>query len=494
MAIYRYQPESLIDSLQMAVNDSGGARAYLHAGKTANYEQLQVLQQAIQAEGWHTVPTLVDGEPVLEVRGFKKPDDALTFLSNHGWTQGTPNVQPQENDTPTLKEKRQARTLKFAGLSYNIGDISYLLYTVGPYLAHRKTMSPTDKLFGKLDIAGGIGYMAGSLALTRWGDKDQSQNTIRTAVKKIERYAMKEGIGIEADTGLKQITTDQPKTLWDKINLVGGRYPSEVLNSVYVGVGACIAAVSFYRGTREIPGHLVGKELADALATRKAFRQDVGLGMLTGASAIAGLTIKEKKWVEGEPHRKGLGRVLDFIQEKPLRATGIGFMLATLCHAKGTYAHWKAGTEKPIYLAGRGIFVATNLFSEAMIALSSKGHGTGVKPDESIDKTVIAATAEMLLRQPEAERARLIDQLAGYIASPEVLGGKADVIAGRLHKQIESMKASPWLKYVNEAPTALPEPANDAATAHGHPQIPSAKVEAIHHEQTLAGEKARAVG
>jgi len=56
-----------------------------------------------------------------------------------------------------------------------------------------------------------------------------------------------------------------------------------------------------------------------------------------------------------------------------------------------------------------------------MLAISSKGHGTGVKPDESVDKSVIATTAELIQRQPEAKREALIEQFSGYMASADVL-------------------------------------------------------------------------
>lgn len=487
LAIYRFQPDSLIDSLQIRVNDTGSARAYLHAREGAEAEELHAIQAAITAHGWKTVPTLHDGEPTLEVRGFTKPDDALGLLASHGWTLGTPTVQAQPDDTPTVKEKRAARTLKFAGYSYNLGDLSYLFYTVGPYLEHRKTMSPSDKVFGKIDIASGIGYMAGSLALTRYGGRDQSQNTIRTAVQKIERYARKEGIVPQEDTALKQITTDKPKGLLDKIDIIGSRYPSEVLNSVYVFVGACISAVAFYRGTREIPNHLTGALRSEAIAKRNAFRNDVGLGLITGASAIAGLAIKEKKPVEGEPGRHGIiGGALDWIQEKPLRATGIGYMVATAFHARGTYKQFKAGSEKPIYLAGRAVFIASNIFSELMLTLSSKGHGTGVKPDESIDRTVISATAELLLRQPEEKRLQLADQMAGYIASPEVLGGKAEDVAERLIKHMRAMEKNPWLANVGQAAEHNAMAANDNLAEKPGTTISTGQSQGMLHEAAQA--------
>jgi predicted Zn-dependent protease len=102
--------------------------------------------------------------------------------------------------------------------------------------------------------------------------------------------------------------------------------------------------------------------------------------------------------------------------------------------------------------------VGTNLLSEWLLAISSKGHGTGVKPDDSVDRTVIAATAQTILQQPEEKRENLITQLSGYMALPDVLGGEAKDIEAKLRELLAASSENPWLK---KAMPKLPAKAND---------------------------------
>lgn len=478
MAIYRFQPDSLIDSLQIRVNDTGGARAYLHAREGASGEELKAIQAALTAHGWKTVPTLHDGQATLEVRGFRKPEDALALLSSHGWTQGTPTVQAQDDDTPTKEERHRNSTLKYAGALYVLGDLCFFRYAHGQYKHDLPKNNPATNFFNKLDIGAGVGYAMGSASLLTFGSRDQSLNTIQNTTKKIHAYLRKEQVGVEDNTPLDNYAYGQKKGIIGTIGHTLAKYPSETLNTVYVGVGALLGTAAMYRAIR---AHQVGN-----IAERNDDLWDIGLGAITASSALAGLLIKEKKPGEEKEKRHGLGAVADWIQEKPLRATGYGFMIATLFHAKSTWGKYQKGDEMVRkYAKYRGGFVAANLGAEALLTLSSKGHGTGVKPDESIDQTVISATAELLLRQPEEKRMQLLDQLAGYMASSDLLGGKADVIAERLVKQMQAMEHNPWLAQAMPMGLANPEAANDNPPEKPATMVSQGQSQGMLHEGAL---------
>lgn len=464
MPIYRYQSGSIIDEVSILANENGGLRAYVHADASASAELLRQIHTALDIRGLKTVAIHYEGKPCLEVRGFKSAHEAEKLFADNGWVYGKPSVTQHESDVSSAGDKLKHLTLKAAGISYNIGDVAYMTYAYKQYKNEQKLKNPSNDFFNQLNILAGLGYAAGSSVLTFYGSRDQSKNTIQDATKKIQNYLMKEGVSINDDDSIKKLPKSPQVSTWGKIDRLLAKYPSEALNSIYVGVGGILSAAAFYRATRPI-SHLQGSELHAAVKERNAEIWDIGLGAITAASAIAGLAIKEKKPDEDQEKRSGIGAVFDWIQEKPLRATGAGFMVATLFHGYGTYQKYNAGNaEVKQTVVGRGIFVAANIVSEILMAISSKGHGIGVKPDKSIDETVIAAVAETILKQPEAKREALIHQLSGYLASPDVLGGKAATVEFNIRENIAGLSRNPWLSRVK----------------------PSSKIQHIAHEQMLS--------
>lgn len=449
MAIYRYPTESLIDEVHVLTNEKGGLRAYLYADNGSDTEHLRRIKQDLRAEGMKCVPTVHEGRPVLEVRGFKKTEELITNLDKLHAFKGNAHITAEASDVRSKKEQRANSTLKLAGLSYNVGDISYIIYA---YRQFKDEFVPNVKgnltnFFNKFNIYAGIGYALGSTALSVYGSRDQSLNTINAANQKIYAHLRKEGIDVPEGSTLKSATQEKDRGFFGNIDHFLAKYPSETLNSIYVFVGFALMTAAGYRATRPTAG-LTGEALAHAIKDKKAEVKDIGLGVMTAGSALAGLMIKEKKPIEGERKRKGIGRVIDWIQEKPLRATGIGYFISTLFHAASTVDKYRIGdvqTRKTVVY--RGVFVAANIFSEVMLFLSSKGHGTGVKPDDSVDRSVIAATAELTLRQPLEKREKFIENISGFMASRDVLGLSAEKISAELRTHIKALESSPWTKY-----------------------------------------------
>jgi hypothetical protein len=475
--MYRYQSGSLIDEVQILTNESGGTRAYFYARSDATPEQLTQIQSVISSLGWKSVPSIHDGRAALEIRGFKNPLIALQTITAQRWGIGTPAVTAQEDDVPSTSEKFANATLRTAGFSYILGDFCYITYATKQYLHELSQGSKSKNFFNRVNIVAGFGYALGSIALGAYGSRDQSQNTIRSASEKVRHYLRKETIEVPDDTSMHTITRDEKRGFWGSINHTFAKFPSETLNGVYVLVGIALSACALFRASR--PG-ISSKERNEEL-------WDVGLGVVTASSAITGLVVKEKKPIAGEPKRKGFGAILDWIQEKPLRATGFGYMVATGFHGVGTYKKYQNGDKVVRDTAAfRGAFVGTNILSEVLMALSSKGHGQGVKPDDSIDKTVIASTAEVILRQPEEKREALVEQLAGYMASPEVLGSSAPLIAMELRTQMRAIADNPWAgKVVAQVRTfALPERV-EAPQLANETEVPTARIREASLQQPL---------
>lgn len=453
MTFYRYQSPSLIDEVRLVTNASGGHRAYLHARSDATPEQLGDIKRRLTNMGYQCVPISDQGKALLEVRGFEKPEEFMAYLANHDWVSGKPEVAKLKSDTVSRKEKFSNLTLKLAGFVYLLSDFCYMKYaTMGlkdeekklSTLLTRPNVKDFDKIIStqkeaikgeKFNIGAGLGYAMGSASLAFFGNKDQSQTQIRNASKKIHSFAIHDGIHIDPNAAIESNSKKEKKGLLGRAGDFARRYPSEILNAVYIGVGALITSRSI-------------KKIASLRARGEGIREDVidtGLGVVTAASALAGLAIKEKKREPGETRRHGLAGVWDWIQEKPLRATGYGYMISTMFHAAATIGKYRKGDPGIRKTIGwRGGFVAGNVISEILVAISSKGHGEGVKTDHSTDDTIIATTAELIARQNPARQNQLIEQCAGYMAAPEVLGGKAEKIASRLREQVAAIQQNPW--------------------------------------------------
>ncbi len=509
MAIYHYKPGSLIDEVQILTNDSGGRRAYLFARPDATAEQLEQVKVRIASLGWKAVPYLYEGRPALEVRGFKKAEVMEGALRANGWVHEPASVESHESDKRSTKEKFENATLKATGVAYNVGDVAFMTYAIKERNYYHRALAAVDSIGGldavakgikkaefkdnikgaRWKILAGVGYALGGIVLSAFGSRDQSQNVIKATSKKVQQFARKEGLeNADETSSVGQITQKRELSTLGKVRAFVARYPSETLNGIYTGVGLLLMAASIKH--RNAP--------QKSYETLKGFKErradeawDIGLGVVTATSAMAGLLIKEKKPEEGEEKRGGIGGVIDWIREKPLRATGFGFMLATAFHAKGTWN--KLQKKDPLVtdtVKGRAVFVGANVIAEILMTLSSKGHGSGVKPDESVDHTVIAATADLIARQPLEKRDEMVHQFAGYIASPDVLGGQADEHAAAIRVQIDGLKNNPWANHLGDlvgfAASAATQPILLETLA---PNKPATKVTNSQYLQPLHGTK-----
>jgi hypothetical protein len=466
VAKFLYSAGAAIDEIQFVANETGGVRAYVHASNTATPEDLIAAKQFFQANNWKTVATTVDNRPVLEVRGFDRASTLNKALMDHQLVGGLESVVKSVTEHQQMSFWRKA-SLRIAGLSYNIGDVGYMTYAFKKYAMEKNAHAPhepgqgTQNFFNVMDIVAGVGYAVGSLALTRYGHGDRSHVMIQSTSKNIKDYLTDSGVEVPKDSELAVNAREKKGGFFTRIDNFCKKYPSETFNGIYIFVGIFLGAAAFFRavrchtlaGVKEASGDMIAaaKHMKDA----KEEALDVGLGAMTFASAMTGLVVKEKK-IEPDERRHGLGRILDWIQEKPLRATGLGYAISTGFHAASTYKKYTGGDAiAKNTIIGRGVFVGSNVLSEFLLFFSSKGHGDGVKPDKSVDDSVYAATADLILRQPESKRVQLTSNVAGYLASSDVLGADIAVAQTKLEEHIAKLAKNPWAA-VNHSSKATP--------------------------------------
>ncbi len=496
LPIYRYSPDSPIDEVEIVTNPLGGSRAYLHARPDAAPDMLGKTKAQLSQKGWVGVPYAREGKAVLEVRGFGKPAALHQFLQAEGLAENPSAPEATKHDVHTPMERFRSATLKWTGLAYIFGDAAFYAYalmerskfkgegkTASNIVASLKNKShlstkargiltqaekdiasSVDNMKGStFKLLAGVGYAVGSFVLMGFGSKDQSELEIKNTTHEIDAFLKNEGYAPGVSGKVLTQQPDERKTgFFDRVHNFLRRYPSEALNIVYTGVGLLLMGASIKSAGVGIKSFETHSEFVKRVREDKL---DIGLGAVTAVSAITGLVVKEKKPVKGEEKRTGLAGAWDWIQEKPLRATGYGYMLATAIHGIVTYSKWKKNPVTPAdfknnrIMTGRGIFVGLNVIAEALMVISSKGHGEGVKSPD-VDRTVIATAAEFIAKQDPSARDALVERLSGYMASPDLIGGTATDIAGKLREQMAVTAHNPWL----DAPETRVHSAKESGT------------------------------
>lgn len=472
MSIYRYTAPSAIDEITFVKSENGGIRAYLQAGPGATREQLRKVVTSINDKNHQAIPYMVDEKPTLEVRGFDSERALLRQLEKDGVIIGKPAIDKGESHKLSAMEQVRKRSLQLAGAFYLLGDIGFISY--GFKESHPENM------------VAGLAYFGGTLALLGYGRNDQSDIQIHDLAQSMEQFLEKEHGKIPETCSLHAIARDKDKGLIQNANDMARRYPSEIFNSFtgLAGIFMAVAAAKY---------HVLGKPAAgaDAQAIRKMRQEgwlDVGLGAMTTGSAAISMFVTEKKRDPDEPKAKGMEGIWEWVQEKPLRVAGYGYMVSTMCHAASTAIAYReakrTGDAKRLSsVPMRALFVGAALISELLVAISSKGHGEGITSDESVKHSIYAMAAELIVKEPPDQRDWHIQHVAGFLQQPNVLAEAFEDVEKELRTQVALLEKNPWACCTYNAqqeqkaatpqapptPAEIPQhPAHNGHGAHAH--------------------------
>ncbi len=457
MSIYRYPQSKIIDEVTFRESDRGALRAYLHAPDGVGYEVLEPINVTLIAKGFKCVPQIFNGKPVLEIRKFSKRSDLLELLEQNGWITGKSEYIKEKGDDVPFWERLKRRTLQLTGLFFIAADIGYMKY------------GQEEKRWE--DVAGGFSYLLGSSEFAAFGHADQSDLQIRNNVRKILEYAKEHGLAFDKHDAISNISEDKPRGTANSVYEILKNYPGEVGNSLTALAGAFIASSALRHrvlkkfdpvteGTKAIADmKAIGRSTAgmkaakvgeEAIAKKKfAGGMDIGLGVTTLLSGLLGGWVKEKASDPDKSKATGIAGILEWVQEKPLRISGFGYMISTACHAFSTFIEYREAKKYNDKKALRAIpwrasFITFTIIGEILMTLSSKGHGEGVKSDKSLDDTMIAVTAELIAKQPKAMQETLINNLAQFLGRPDVLARKNDEVVQLLREQVRAICINPW--------------------------------------------------
>lgn len=466
MTSYSYPESKLIDEVTFQKTERGAVRAYLHAGREANPAQLQEIITGLRALGWQCTPTTEDRKPMLEVRGFKWPTDLVKVLEDKKWATGQSQYTSYD-DRQKFTDKLRKRSLQASGAAYAWGDISFFLYGL--------------KNSSHFDAAAGIFYGLPTPVLMAFGNNDQSAFQIKDIARKMADYVKKEGDNLPPQCSLESISADHKKGLLQTTHDLFQRYPSEFMNLCYAAAGTCIgiaAVKNLRKGPTEkaIQGWLkhlresnphATYETAKTLAHKNLQRENwlnLGVGGFTVGSGLFGTLVKEKAPDPDAPKKHGLGAVWEWVQERPLAITGVGLMVSTFLHAISTGVAMKGhDSEHKQAVPMRASFVISALIAEILVAISSKGHGSGVKSDDSVENSAISIGAELIAKQPDYRQDYLIKHMAMFLGRQDVLAMGTAEVTRRLRAEVRAMHRNPWAASVPPAA----EPASQNTLAAG---------------------------
>lgn len=325
-----------------------------------------------------------------------------------------------DNITPS---RWQDKTLKAAGVSYIVGDLS--MVAAGAARGHGVLGS----------VSGGATWLAGGVAAAMYGNPD-TKRQLSIQASKLEAYLRKRGVAIPEDARAQSALLAH-KTVWGHVEQFMYEHPSELLNSMYL-LGA---SMLLHEGlTKDVAKH--AKNIIPKGVNAAAFKNvssTFWIGAVVSAGALLGLFVKE------DPHAREklnddaswLDRAMAYVKEKPLRASAIlytvnnGFLgLRAYQDFSERHSAFKAQAFKPHVASG--LQLGAYLVGNGLLFASSRSQITkqGFAPDD-MAQLENAAAAVIAAQPPETQQALLTD-VSQFMATQKGVAVPAEKIAADL--------------------------------------------------------------
>lgn len=379
---------------------------------------------------------------------------------------------------------------------------------IDPYhLKERKALSLKDFAKGKsdkFDEFSGYGYTAGTFAsaISTYLRGDQSDDEIDSVAKKIRTELKADGADKFSHT-YAAINETESTSIAGRLKNGFIKFPAEILNACYGAAGFFMILANAHSSIPNAKSK-IGQLEKDLLAVDRAdtmklellqkqlksnkngmrvFKQDILLGSITLVSGLLASLIKEKPKTPDEPEPQGrIAKAWRWLQEKPLRIAAGGYLVSTSIHIgsttqdylriaedkktaskmikSGNSVYAELGQEKLMnakrefgFTHGRMLFCVTNIIAEVLMALSSKGHGEGVKSDATVETSATAIAAENIALQAPEKREELVQKFSQHLADPKIMGGSAVIIERNLRANLKGLANNPWADTVRNQQT-----------------------------------------
>lgn len=398
--------------------------ALIGAAPSADADQLSTIRRALEAEGWQTVPASIDGRQMLQVNGFKDEGELASMLMTRQFARGTPTVQDEPGDHPTrtAKEWLEDNSLKTGGVLNLLGDAALLF-------------SGLKSGRSKEAYAGGL-YTAGALVAAQYGNV-KTEYHVHQVSERMAEYLRDQAAVLPEDCGLYSILKDKRDGVLKNGEDFLYRYPSQTTLGVYT-----LGALAM---------------LQSGMKHKKGW--DMAYGANSVATKVASILVPEKgaaELTEGERQEKAkhgpVGKVIDWVHEKPLRIFGYGSMVSDALLGMSAYREYRADPRQKSYIF-KFLTTGTYLLADLMFAISSKNPaGTDDKFDAEEQRRVEALAAEAIAGQPRAMQQPLANQVAAFLSTQPELNGRGAEIAVSIMHQVDEAQHNPWSCHADKKP------------------------------------------
>lgn len=482
MSIYKYQePGSAIQEVAIRKTAGGGARAFLYAKDDITPGQVSQIKHILEEKHLSCVANEEDGRACLEVRGCKDPKVLEGLLKPAGFMKGSPQVEKDASEKFSIKEFTRNNMVFIYGVINVVADAGMIAYG--------RMMNKINKGKGNSaweEEASGYAYSAGSVAFTLFGRGDKSDFHTRDIAVALKKELQQRGIDLSTDSAASSFESIKEKQGFFKKSqsylLKGGSDAGNIATGTAGGLIA-LGALKNSKGSDPKERAIEGV-----------------LGATTLLSGYGAALVKEKTPDPENPPATTFGKVKQWIQERPNRLAGYGYMVSTAAHAYQAYeghknAHVKypaeTGYARKAYKM-RGAFAGLNFLGEIILASASKGHGSGVVSDNSVEDTALAITADAIVRQPAAKRDALVRDLSrNFLANANVLGGEPEDLEAKLYQQVHKLEENPWY-HKGKAAAAAPV-ANAGNAVESDKQWADGKVKKLVSDASKAASHVAAV-
>ncbi len=432
MSIFKYSDSSPVNEITLRKTAGGGSRAFLFARDDISADQAEKIKATLNNAHLSCVASEKDGRHCLEVRGCKNVSVIESVLGAAGLLKGHTQEDRSDNEKFSLKDKIRNNLVSIYGMLNLAADVGY--YQYGKMKKDLGDGSVWE------DQAAAVAYAAGSSNFFLFGRGDKSDHQARDIALNIQKEFHDRGLELSSDSAAMAFSViSHRQGMARKANNYLAKHGAEAGNVATAMAGAFVAK---------------GALKSDKTSTKI---MDGVLGATTFASGIGAAVVKEKAPDPNNRPTTTWGKVKEWVHERPNRLAGYGYMVSTALHAVQTVFHYNGAEEKykkdiaKVKLAHkaysyRGAFIVLNLIGEFVLAAASKGHGSGVKGNESIEETALSLVADAIVRQPQAKRDELIrDMGQKFLTNPDVLGGDGAELEAKLYQRVHKLESSPWL-------------------------------------------------
>ena len=315
----------------------------------------------------------------------------------------------QEEEKHSFLERN---SLKLAGLINIVGDGGFLINGI-------QTKSTYKTLAGSL-------YSLGAANLIAYGSVDK--NYVMNDVSERTAEFIKDKAGSLPDnTKLAAISAHKKTGEMEGIRHYLHRQPAQTTMGLYT-LGAASVIGSGMEKYKQGGGP-----------------EELAYGVISFGSKLASFLIPEKSPMQ-EKREGVIGHIKDWAQEKPMRVFGYTALINDAILGLASIREYKQGTTKNSYMS-TALSSGAFMLSDVMFLMSHKdpNNADGKLTHDEREK-IVGLAAEVIAKQPSAERSTLVKQVADFLGEQPEIQIDDEVLAQSLNKAIDQMMApSSWV-------------------------------------------------